>query len=80
MTSNGTASYVYDAENRLIATAGYSYIYDADGLRVEKCTEGATPGACASGATGTLYWRGLGSDALRETDLTIRGQTGGVHP
>jgi RHS repeat-associated protein len=69
MTSNGTASYVYDAENRLIATAGYSYIYDADGQRVEKCTEGSTPGTCASGATGTLYWRGLGSDTLRETDL-----------
>jgi len=35
MTSNGSASYVYDAENRLIATAGYSYIYDGDGERVE---------------------------------------------
>jgi RHS repeat-associated protein len=69
MTSNGTTTYVYDAENRLIATAGYSYIYDADGQRVEKCTEGSTPGTCASGATGTLYWRGLGSDTLRETDL-----------
>jgi RHS repeat-associated protein len=69
MTGYGTASYVYDAENRLIATAGYSYIYDGDGQRVEKCTEGATPGACASGATGTLYWRGLSSDALSETDL-----------
>jgi RHS repeat-associated protein len=69
MTSNGAATYVYDAENRLIATAGYSYIYDADGQRVEKCTEGSTPGTCASGATGTLYWRGLGSDTLRETDL-----------
>jgi RHS repeat-associated protein len=69
MTGYGTASYVYDAENRLIATAGYSYIYDADGQRVEKCTEGATPGTCATGATGTLYWRGLGSDPLSETDL-----------
>jgi RHS repeat-associated protein len=37
--------------------------------RVEKCTEGSTPGTCASGATGTLYWRGLGSDPLSETDL-----------
>jgi RHS repeat-associated protein len=69
MTSNGTASYVYDAENRLIATAGYSYIYDANGQRVEKCTEGSTPGTCASGATGTLYWRGLSSDPLSETNL-----------
>ena len=69
MTSNGSASYVYDAENRLIATGGNSYIYDGDGQRVEKCTEGA-PGACASGATGTLYWRGTASDALSETDLS----------
>jgi hypothetical protein len=70
MTSNGSASYTYDVENRLIATAGYSYIYDGDGQRVEKCTEGQTPGTCASGATGTLYWRGLGSDPLSETDLS----------
>jgi RHS repeat-associated protein len=69
MTGYGTASYVYDAENRLIATAGYSYIYDGDGQRVEKCTEGTTPGTCASGATGTLYWRGLSSDPLSETNL-----------
>jgi hypothetical protein len=44
MTSNGSATYVYDDENRLIATAGDSYIYDGDGERVEKCTEGTTPG------------------------------------
>ncbi len=70
MISNGSTSYVYDAENRLIATSGYSYIYDGDGTRVEKCTEGTTPGTCASGATGTLYWRGnFASDALSETDL-----------
>ena len=31
MTGNGSTSYVYDAENRLIATGGYSYIYDGDG-------------------------------------------------
>jgi RHS repeat-associated protein len=75
MTSNGTTSYVYDAENRLIATAGISYIYDGDGQRVEKCTERTDaqghylPGTCATGATGTLYWRGLSSDPLSETDL-----------
>ncbi|MGA9134866.1 MAG: RHS repeat-associated core domain-containing protein, partial [Candidatus Sulfotelmatobacter sp.] len=70
MVSNGSISYVYDAENRLIATAGYSYLYDGDGQRVEKCTEGTTPGTCATGATGTLYWRGNAeSDALKETDL-----------
>lgn len=55
----------------MIATSGYSYIYDGDGQRVEKCTEGTTPGTCASGATGTLYWRGnFASDALTETNLS----------
>jgi len=68
--SYGTASYTYDAENRLIATAGTtSYLYDGDGKRVEKCTQGTTPGKCATNATGTLYWTGSGSDPLVETDL-----------
>ena len=44
MTSNGSASYTFDAENRLIAAGGMSYIYDANGERVEKCTQGSTPG------------------------------------
>lgn len=70
MTSNGGASYTYDAENRLITTAGMSYLYDGDGKRVEKCTEGSTPGTCATNATGTLYWTGTGSDPLAETDLS----------
>jgi RHS repeat-associated protein len=69
MSTNGSVSYVYDAENRLIATGGYSYIYDGDGERVEKCTEGTTPGTCATGVTGTLYWRGADSAPLSETDL-----------
>ncbi len=62
--------YTYDAENRLIATAEMSYRYDGDGKRVEKCTQGTTPGTCAATATGTLYWTGTGSDALAETDWT----------
>ena len=65
----GTPTYVYDPENRLIATAGTSYLYDGDGSRVEKCTEGSTAGTCASGATGTLYWAGLGGEVLNESDL-----------
>jgi RHS repeat-associated protein len=69
MILNGSASYFYDAENRLIATAGYSYVYDGDGQRVKKCTEGTTPGTCSSSATGTLYWKGMGSAPLTETDL-----------
>jgi RHS repeat-associated protein len=55
-TSNGSATYTYDAENRLITTAGVTYTYDGDGARVKK-------------SSGTLYWRGMGSDALMETDL-----------
>ena len=69
MTSYGTANYTYDAENRLIATAGLSYLYDGDGKRVEKCTQGTSPGTCAINATGTLYWTGTASDAFVETDL-----------
>jgi RHS repeat-associated protein len=53
------ATYVYDAENHLTATAGLTYVYDGDGKRVEK----------ASGGTATkLYWYVMGSDALDETD------------
>jgi len=62
-------TYFYDAENRLISAGGMSYLYDGDGGRVEKCTAGSTPGSCATGATGTLYWRGMGSDPVAETDL-----------
>ena len=71
MTSNGSASYVYDAENRLVWTSGYRYIYDGDGERVEKCAVASATTACpTSGSTGTLYWRGVGSDPLSETDLS----------
>jgi RHS repeat-associated protein len=71
MTSYGTASYVYDAENRLIWTSGYRYLYDGDGQRVEKCAAATSTTACpTSGTNGTLYWRGLGSDPLSETDLS----------
>ena len=75
LIQNGTTTYTYDAENRLISTnanGSYSYLYDGDGKRVEKCTpEGTTAGTCSSGATGTLYWRAIGGSAtLSETDLT----------
>jgi RHS repeat-associated protein len=69
MILNG-ASYTYDAENHLISTSGMSYLYDGDGNRVEKCTAGSTAGTCATSPTGTLYWRGTGSDPLTETDLS----------
>ena len=76
MTSNGSTSYVYDAENRLAWTNGLPgqtadrYIYDGDGERVEKCQAASATTACpTSGTTGTLYFRGTGSDTLDETDL-----------
>ena len=67
--TNGSVNYVYDAENRLIATAGRSYVYDGDGQRVEKCTQGATPGTCASNATGTFYWLLTDGGTIGESDL-----------
>jgi len=71
-TDNGT--FVYDAENRLIATAGTSYIYDGDGQRIEKCTEasnaqGPLPGICSTTATGMFYWHSLDGGTLAESDL-----------
>jgi RHS repeat-associated protein len=70
MTSNGSVTYVYDAENRLVWTSGYRYIYDGKGQRVEKCAAASATTACpTSGTTGTLYWRGTGSDTLDESDL-----------
>jgi RHS repeat-associated protein len=67
MISNGSASYLYDAENRL-STFGvtYSYVYDGDGERVEKCSN-------SNCTTGTMYWTGVGSDTLLETDITGAG-------
>src|SRR5882762_9686500 len=51
------ASYTYDAENHLTSTVGVTYTYDGDGKRVQK-------------SSGKLYWYGMGSDPLDETDLT----------
>jgi RHS repeat-associated protein len=57
-----TPTYSYDAENRMTATAGVTYTYDGDGKRVKKDQ--------ASGSTyDKLYWYGMGSDPLLETDL-----------
>jgi hypothetical protein len=52
----GIATYTYNAENQLTATAGVTYTYDGDGKRVQK-------------SSGKLYWYGVGSDPLDETDL-----------
>jgi RHS repeat-associated protein len=70
LTTNASTTYVYDDENRLVWTSQYRYIYDADGNRVEKCQATNATAACpTSGTTGTLYWRGTGSDTLDESDL-----------
>ena len=44
----------YDAENRIATDEGYTYSYDADGVRMEK----------ASGSSGTKYWFGPSGQAL----------------
>jgi len=68
-TGSFIPTYVYDPENRLIAAGGMSYLYDGDGTRVEKCSEGSTAGTCSSNASGTLYWAGLSGEILNESDL-----------
>jgi RHS repeat-associated protein len=47
--------YMYDAENHLTSTAGVTYTYDGDGKRVQK-------------SSGMLYWYGMRSDTLDETN------------
>lgn len=56
-----TPAYTYDAENRLLTAGGVTYTYDGDGKRVKK-------------SSGTLYWTGMGSDTLAESDLTATMQ------
>jgi len=74
--SNGSVSYLYDAENRLIWTSGLNptptrYMYDGDGQRVEKCAAATATTPCpTTGTTGTLYWRGTSPDTQAETDLS----------
>jgi YD repeat-containing protein len=52
------------------ASGGYSYFYDGDGNRVEKCTAGSGIGSCATSPTGTLYWADIGGNNISETDLS----------
>jgi RHS repeat-associated protein len=57
LLNDGLSSYVYNAENQITTGAAVTYTYDGDGKRVKK-------------SNGKLYWYGMGSDALTETDLT----------
>jgi RHS repeat-associated protein len=52
-----SASYTFDAENHLTATAGITYAYDGDGKRVEKIGS-------------KIYWYGMDGNVLDETDST----------
>ena len=55
LLNDGSFSYSYDAENRMKTGAGVNYTYDGDGKRVQK-------------SSGKVYWYGMGSDPLTETD------------
>ena len=57
MTSKSGATYTYDSENRLATAGSVTYTYDGDGKRVEK-------------SNGKLYWYGMSSDVLDETNLS----------
>ena len=58
LTDGSGAAVTYDAESRVITDAGYTYSYDAQGVRTEK----------AAGSTGTMYWPGA-AGVLAETNL-----------
>jgi RHS repeat-associated protein len=57
MLTDGNGAITYDDENRILTAGGVTYTYDGDGKRVEK-------------SSGTLYWTGVGSDVLSESDLS----------
>lgn len=79
MTQEGTSpgnTYTYDAESRLTSAVGsttggvtYCYVYDGNGLRVEKFQ--ISSGTCASPVGVTvdlLYWRAISGQTITETD------------
>jgi RHS repeat-associated protein len=54
--TDGANTYTWDAESQMKTAAGVTYTYDGDGKRIMK-------------SNGTIYWYGMNSDALMETDL-----------
>ncbi len=56
-------TYVYDSENRISSSSGFTYTYDADGNRAQKVNGNTTP------ATGTLYWY-MSLGVVAESDLS----------
>jgi len=63
INDGGGHTYTFDDENRLTGIPGWTYVYDGDGMRVEKCS------SCSSSTGGTLYWYGAGKDSLVESNL-----------
>ncbi|HTV57679.1 MAG TPA: RHS repeat-associated core domain-containing protein [Verrucomicrobiae bacterium] len=77
MTSEGNSyTYTFDAENHLTSAVGpltdgytYCYVYDGNGLRVEKYH--ISSGTCAepgSPIIDKLYWRAITGQTIAETD------------
>jgi len=65
LLSNGTSTYTYDAENRIVTLNGEpTYIYDAEGTRVAKLSTG--------GAVSAVYILGLGGQQM--TEINASGQ------
>ncbi len=68
-------SFVYDVEGQLQSPPvsglnsgiAYTYFYDGDGNRVQKCDANPCTNA---GSPGTLYWRGIGGEVLDESSRT----------
>jgi RHS repeat-associated protein len=52
-----SASYTYNAESQMTSAQGVTYTYDGDGKRVQK-------------SNGKLYWYGVGSDPIAESDVS----------
>ena len=63
INDGGGHTYTFDDENRLTGIPGWTYVYDGDGMRTEKCS------SCSSSSGGTLYWYGAGNDSLVESNL-----------
>ncbi len=61
MTADPVNSYTFNAEGELTSAAGVTYTYDGDGDRVQKAS---------SGAPFKLYWYGVGTDPLSESDAS----------
>ena len=57
LTADGFATFTWNAEGRMAATAGVSYDYDGDGKRVKK-------------SNGKLYWYGINGQVLAESDAS----------